>query len=172
MSEVGGRSQGEVLEDDPVTQLLVDDWGEKLTERLESLALRPIRGVAVAQGQMHLVWDDVVRHTAVHANRLQGLAELTACDHRAALHEAVHELEQTSEPVNGVQPHPGPRRVRPLAPEAYSDAQHALTAGFDDGGGGLGQHRRVRDKNAGIGGLDLEQARVALLDLLARTYQT
>ena len=87
-----GRSQREVLEDDLVPEPFVQRRAQELTDRLERLVFRAIGGIAVTEHDTSPVRDDVVGHAAFHADCLQGLAVLTAAQHRPALVESPEAL--------------------------------------------------------------------------------
>ena len=89
MTKVGRGCEGEVLEDHPVPQVLIDDRGQQIANRPERLVFRTVGRVPMTEGQIDFVRDDVVRHAPVHTNRLQGLPVLTAANDRPALDKAV-----------------------------------------------------------------------------------
>ena len=126
-----------------------------------------VRGEAVVDGQDGLVGHDVARDAAGDMHRLKALAELAARDHRPARLVAVDDLQQRTEPVNGVPAHPAAGGVGPLARQRHLGPHGALAAGLDDPPGGLQQESDVGVQEVGAGCGHLAQAAVDRVHLLA-----
>ena len=70
--------------------------------------------------------------------------------------------------MDGVATHPGPRRVRPLAPLRHPQVHRALAACLGHGAGGFAEHCRIGGQQVGARLGQLQQPAVLAGDLLGR----
>ena len=107
--------------------------GEHRLDVIRRLLPAEVRREPVVDRDRALVGDDVARHAAPDADRVQALVVAQAVDLRLPGRVRAQHVQDGAGLVDGVAAHPGARGVRPLARHHDLGAQRALAAAFDLG---------------------------------------
>ena len=110
---------------------------------------------------------DVAGNSSLDLHGLNGLTVDTSVDHRLPAFIRRESLEHDGEAVNGVSPHPRPRRVRADPSKSQGGPHGSLTAGLDDRCCRLSKHSGVGRHQFTVRKKKLLEAVVFCRDLLA-----
>src|SRR5208337_5626770 len=105
--------------------------GEYRPNEVRGLLAGKVRREPVVDGDRALVGDDVSRHAAPDADRVQALVVTQAVDLRLPGRVRAQHVEDGAGLVDGIAAHPRARGVRALARHGNLGAQRALAPAFD-----------------------------------------